>query len=340
MTHNPHDALAKAIFSDPGNAAGEFRSVLDPELAERLDFSSLQLCSGSFIDERLRARHSDLHFELHTNAGEEYLLHLLFEHQSTFDPKLPLRLHHYISRIWERWEIDHPRAKFAPPVISVVLYHGKKLWSGSTEFSDFLQIDPGTRPHVLPYIPKFRFVMDDLTGFDDSHLKARPAPVAARAALLVMKHIWHEKGFLRRVEDWTDLFRKNPHEPGSKRAAGPIVRYCFDVLNKVSPELLIRAFERCEVPEFQETVMSITDKLIHQGFEKGKQEGREEGIQEGREKGLLAGQRSLLRNQLVHRFGELPPDSEKRIASATREMLEVWAARVLDAKNLEEVFLP
>ncbi|MFO0714458.1 MAG: Rpn family recombination-promoting nuclease/putative transposase [Sandaracinus sp.] len=60
MTHTPHDALFKAVFSSPEHAEAELRAVLPARLARRIDWSTLALAGGSFVDEALKERHSDL----------------------------------------------------------------------------------------------------------------------------------------------------------------------------------------------------------------------------------------------------------------------------------------
>ncbi|MFO0715101.1 MAG: Rpn family recombination-promoting nuclease/putative transposase [Sandaracinus sp.] len=55
MTHTPHDALFKAVFSLPEHAEAELRAVLPARLARRIDWSTLALAGGSFIDEALKA---------------------------------------------------------------------------------------------------------------------------------------------------------------------------------------------------------------------------------------------------------------------------------------------
>ncbi|WP_437913535.1 Rpn family recombination-promoting nuclease/putative transposase [Sorangium sp. So ce302] len=62
MTPTPHDALFKSTFSQPEHAAVALRQALPAALAARIDFASLVLQPGSFIDEALAASHSDLLF--------------------------------------------------------------------------------------------------------------------------------------------------------------------------------------------------------------------------------------------------------------------------------------
>ena len=48
--HQPHDKLVKSTFSDPDNARAFLESHLPRKLARRIDWKSLTLVSGSFID--------------------------------------------------------------------------------------------------------------------------------------------------------------------------------------------------------------------------------------------------------------------------------------------------
>ncbi|MCP3963278.1 MAG: DUF4351 domain-containing protein [bacterium] len=62
------------------------------------------------------------------------------------------------------------------------------------------------------------------------------------------------------------------------------------------------------------------------------------GIEKGIEKGIQQGEASLLRRQLARRFDRLPDWVEQRLAGASRDELETWADRVLEARALEDVF--
>jgi predicted transposase/invertase (TIGR01784 family) len=122
----PHDASFKKTFSQVAHAAGELRAVLPPALVERIDFSSLALCSGSYVDEALRGSQSDLLFSARISSKPAFL-YLLFEHQSRPDVLMPLRLLGYILRILDDYvkNAESPaRALPLPLVVPVVLHHG------------------------------------------------------------------------------------------------------------------------------------------------------------------------------------------------------------------------
>ncbi|MDP3876397.1 MAG: Rpn family recombination-promoting nuclease/putative transposase [Methylobacter sp.] len=62
------------------------------------------------------------------------------------------------------------------------------------------------------------------------------------------------------------------------------------------------------------------------------------GMKIGMKIGIQQGAADLFKRQLRHRFGELPESVEQRLDVATPAELELWSERILDAKNLEDVF--
>ncbi|MEO5730914.1 MAG: Rpn family recombination-promoting nuclease/putative transposase, partial [Byssovorax sp.] len=56
----PHDALFKWTFSQREHAVGLLQAALSTELTAAVDWSTLRVEKGSFVDRALRSRHSDL----------------------------------------------------------------------------------------------------------------------------------------------------------------------------------------------------------------------------------------------------------------------------------------
>lgn len=121
MTRNPHDALFKAVCQHPENAAAELEHILRPELAAAVEWSTLALQSGSYVNPQLADRHSDLLFAARAkSSGLRLLVYLLFEHQSSNDPAMALRLLEYMVAIWDRFYGDHP-GQALPVILPAVL---------------------------------------------------------------------------------------------------------------------------------------------------------------------------------------------------------------------------
>jgi hypothetical protein len=194
MQPSPHDALFKAIFSDPETAAAELRSALPAAVADRIDFSTLRVEAGSFVDEELRFRHCDLLFSARV-AGRDALVYVLFEHQSSSDPLMALRMLRYVVRIWDVVLEREPGRTSLPLVVPVVLHHGERPWSGATQIADLVDLAEDGRVSLSPFVPRFGFAVDDLAVLSDAALLVRPLPAAAKLALAA----------LRDVRDATDL---------------------------------------------------------------------------------------------------------------------------------------
>lgn len=56
----PHDVLFRSTFSDPGRAAELLQCILDPDVLDITELATLQVESGTFVDEKMRSQHTDL----------------------------------------------------------------------------------------------------------------------------------------------------------------------------------------------------------------------------------------------------------------------------------------
>src|ERR1043166_8188491 len=80
---SPHDALFRGVHSQLEHARGTLRAMMPTALGEAIEWSTLSLRPGSFVDAALGAQHTDLLYSATWRDGSDALLHLLFEHQST-----------------------------------------------------------------------------------------------------------------------------------------------------------------------------------------------------------------------------------------------------------------
>lgn len=104
--HQPHDRLFRAVFSDASEAASLLQAALPDTVRNSFDWTTLTLVEGTFIDEDLRESQSDLLYQVeHVETGRPVSMYLLFEHQSSPDPWMRLRLLRYCCRIWVRPEV-------------------------------------------------------------------------------------------------------------------------------------------------------------------------------------------------------------------------------------------
>ena len=101
--HHPHDALVRTVLSDVTAATSFLQAHLAPAVSQRVDWATLRLVEGSFVDEAFRTSEADLLYEVAQCTGDASLWpYVLVEHQSTPDRWMRLRLLKYCCRIWER----------------------------------------------------------------------------------------------------------------------------------------------------------------------------------------------------------------------------------------------
>lgn len=333
MVANPHDALFKAVFGEPEHARGALRSMVPPVLAEVVDWSTLTLRPGSFVDPALREQHTDLLYSVMRGDGTETLVYFLFEHQSAppTDGFMAFRLLRYEVRIWERWRADHREAKKLPMIVPIVMYHGATAWPEALAFDALLDVGADLRPDVDPQLIRFSYVLHDLSAISDDEIHAGATRTAlARLTAMCFKHGRTRSDLLQILGQWIDVMREVAGAPNGLEALARVMRYILQVNEHVAPVALEALIERGIGPEAKEAIVTAGQQLIEQGRQEGRQEGRLEGRLEGRQESL----RILVRQ----RFGpEIDADVERRIAAASLEQVEIWFARILDAATLGEL---
>ena len=319
---NVHDAFFKRVFSEPRTAAGVFRALLPEDLGEALDLGRLARSADSFVDEELRSSYSDLLFLAGLRGRRKAFVYLLLEHQSTGKRLMGWHLLKYMTKIWAEWVKAHPNAKRLPPIIPVVVHQGRRPWRGPRSFQELIDLPPALAA-ARPFVPAFRFVLDDLPGVPAGDLLARPMPPLARAAFVLMKAV-RQGDPLRALDRLADTLRELVGEPHGPEGIAVLVRYTVSAA-KVTLEAVRKSLGRLIGPSAGEIVMTTAQELI----EEGKRIGEELGEQRGE-------QRVLLR-QMERRFGPVPEAAVERVRAASAPLLDEWADRILTAASLDEV---
>ena len=183
VPQSPHDALFRFTFGNPENAAALIRSNLPERIASRIDWRSLRLESGSYVDPSAQWRHSDLVFTAKID-GRAGFLYVLLEHQSSPDPLMPLRMLGYVVRLWEELARRKAKTTRLPAVLPLVVYHGDTAWNAPTRLVDIIDLDDVTKIELAPHLPELAFVLDDLTARGEQQIRGRRLPVAAMLTAL------------------------------------------------------------------------------------------------------------------------------------------------------------
>ena len=153
-----HDALVRRVLGDLAAASAWLQARLPDDMAQHLDFATLQLQPGTFIDDELRRSETDVLFQVRHRSGRTVFVYVLVEHQSTVDFWLRLRLLRYHVRIWEKERMRQPEVHELTPIVSVVLHHGPREWTPSSRFEDLYN----ARVRDLSGACRFRHVLVEL----------------------------------------------------------------------------------------------------------------------------------------------------------------------------------
>jgi predicted transposase YdaD len=316
-------------FARPEHAEGELRRLLPAELAARIDWPTLALFPGTYVDDALRSRHSDLLFSATCAGKAPVLLYLLFEHQSTDDPLMAFRLLRYMVRIWDEHLRDHPTAARLPAILPLVLHHSPGGWTSPTDFHALLDLDAEALPLVAAHVPSFRFLLDDVSAESDEALRARAMTALGRLVLFCLRHAREPGRFAHEIARWLGLIAEARDAPGGAEALLLIWRYIVTANNPADPQELVKQLLAVVGKQEEREIMSIADWY--------EDRGRQAGLEKGRDEGLKIGARNLLLRQLRARFGALPAAAEAHIQAADAAQLDIWADRILTAATLDDV---
>ncbi len=325
---NPHDALYKAVFARPENALALLRSGLPAEVVDLLDPASLELETTTFVDDDLREQRSDLLFRARLRSnGQEVFVYVLVEHQRKQETFMVLRVLGYLVRIWEEWRRLHPDARRLPVIVPLVLHQGPSPWTQARSMAELYDAPPDVVDLLSSLVPVLDLAFDDLGEQSVAGAAAAGAPVLARLARGLLRAMADPRTDPGQVfESLGELLRELIGLPGGSADLRLLVLYTVLVHPGVDVTDLGERVRRVAGSEAKEIVMSTAQQLFDQGFGQGEAKGQVQAL------------RRALTRQLGARFGTLSPSVVARIEKASVDELDAWILRVLDARQVEDVF--
>ena len=313
---NPHDALFRAVFGDPDNAAELLRSILPAAITAAIDWRTLRRVEGSFVDEALRGKRADVLFRA-VIGDRVTLIYMLNEHKSEEDPWTALQMLRYSVAIWEQFRREHPDEHTLPPILPIVLHHGSQPWRGPRDLRSLISLD-GLPGQVAAMQPEFWFQLDDLSALDGEALQARQMSIEALLPLLHLQCMRGVPDTAALLVSWRSLYRRLLATPKGRSIAHLLVSYTAAVSND-EPERLRLAFQQIE-PAMESDYMTTAEQLIQRGLK--------QGVTQGTVQVLLA--------LLEQRFGLLSETTVQRVRGSSVEQLEQIARTILTAATLDE----
>ena len=328
VTSTPHDALFRGVFEHTPHAEAELRHVLPAAIVDAIDWRSLTLQPGTYVDDELAKRHSDLLFSATLAlSGDPLLVFVLCEHQSSDDALMPVRLLEYMIRIWRRFVAEHPGEPL-PPIIPVVVAHAADGWRSPVELADLCT--PHLPPSIRATLPNFRYALDDLAHVSDEDLHRRAMQAVPRLALWLMRDVRRAETFLRNLPRWAPTFQAIARSPTHRESALRLLRYVALVCDEVHYDRF-RANLQKLAPATEPLNMTIAERLHAEGRAEGKAEGKAEGRAEGKADAILL---------ILEARGLLVDDAVRVRITACHDLprLEHWLSRAVTVEHAADIF--
>lgn len=316
-----HDALVHNVFSRREAFATELRHVLPRDAVPSFDFSSLRPAPTKHTNEKLRELRSDLHYVIDFVDGDDRApIHLLVEHLSAPEVRMPRRAHGYVGGIWDAYVNDHPEDRRTVPFVVPILLLQHPARNTPTRLSDIQSTPPRLRS-LLGAPVELTMLVDDFSGSVMDDLQTDPATLALVELARAFLNAFENPGALseRRIAELAPLFDVLL-EHGRPEDVRMLWVYVLSAFDEGSPlhDLVSKAISKIT----KEEVMGVEDLIDCV---------RADSEAKGQAKSLLW--------VLEHRAIAVAESVRERVL-ATRDpsLLQRWFERAFSVTSAEELF--
>ncbi|WP_051822757.1 Rpn family recombination-promoting nuclease/putative transposase [Desulfonatronum thiodismutans] len=313
--NNIHDTFFRETMSHKEVAADFLANYLPAKVLKHIKLDTLAITKDSFVDEKQAEHYSDLLYQIMLSSDRPGFVYFLFEHKSYPDRFVVLQLLRYIIEIWELHLKQNQKAKTLPLIIPIVIYHGKPKGK-AIRLSELVDIPD---PELSAYVPGFDLAFYDFSPETDEIIKGQ---ILNQLVMLCLQ-ARNTPEDVEKIWEIIALVIQMDENATSMHWLEKIFRYVLSVMD-IEPEEMQNMFTQSLSAGKGGMFMTVAERLELRGETRGLQKGRGE----------------LLQRQITKRFGKsiTDIDVQERLRKATPEQLDLWAERILDAKNVGEVF--
>ncbi len=314
-----HDTFFRETMSHKEVAADFLVNYLPAKVLKHIRLNTLAITKDTFVDKKQAEHYSDLLYRVNLTNNRPGFVYFLFEHKSYPDRYVVLQLLRYLVEIWELFLKQNKKAGKLPLIIPIVVYHGKPKGK-AIRIVDLIDLPD---QELAAYVPDF-----DMAFYDFSP-KAEEA-IKGQILTQLTIHCLQAKNSPEQVEKLLKiilLLAQLPEDATSMHWIELIFRYVLSVMD-IEPEVVQDITRKSLSAGKGEMFMTVAERLEQRGEIRGLHKGRVEGRGE------------ILHRQINKRFGMSVTDIEvqERLRKATPEQLDLCAERILDARNIDDVF--
>lgn len=169
VVNNPHDKFFKQVLGDRKTAKDFLTNYLPQDLLSTIELDSLEIQKDTYIDEELREQLSDILYTVKIKGKKGYI-YFLFEHKSYPYQAIALQLLKYMVKIWDQKAIKENKSTL-PPVIPLLLYHGKEKWQHNPNLSSLIEGIEELPDNIKRYIPDYEYVFYDFSPYSAEDIR-------------------------------------------------------------------------------------------------------------------------------------------------------------------------
>jgi hypothetical protein len=165
------------------------------------------------------------------------------------------------------------KAKKLPIILPIVLYHGRKKWEISTQFSGIIE---GPFKAFKEYVPDFKYILFDLTQYTDEQIKGN---VQTQLALLLLKYIL-DPDLLEKLPDILSLLSEIINQDTGLQTLEVLLRYLYSTIEDKNMDKVKNIFEQTLSNKKGVSAMAtIAEKFINEGIQQGLHQAIELGLE-------------------------------------------------------------
>lgn len=315
-----HDRSYHRLFSEPQLLEDLVRNFVDEAWINDLDFTGMERVNTKFHSEALERRDGDIIVRipfLQANQHAIYLL-LLLEFQSTDDQWMALRFGTYIHLLYEQLVREKRLAPDGrlPPVFPLLLYNGDNHWKSATNLKSLISLPKNTP--LWQYQPDMRYYLVDESRYPNGKAGS------LSGLIFRLENARTPAEFKAALEEMVEAVPA--HLDSVKRAVAVWITHVL------APHKGIKLSPR-DIEDLDEVKNMLATRI-----EQWEVEILEKGVEQGIERGIEKGEATLLLKMLELKYGSLPSWANEKVTGASATHIERWAAKMLSATALEDVF--
>ena len=290
MTNKHHDLGYKEVFSYPEFVQQLIEGFAPKEIAELMDFSTLENHSGSYITPLFEEKIEDVVWSVEmvypsseANQSEQtepqpeqrqrIYLYILLEFQSRVDYTMPIRLLHYVACFYDyliKTTALTP-SEGLPPVFPIVLYNGSRRWTAKTDIYTLIQPEPPS--FLRAYQPHLRYYLIDEGAYTDAELGLTPSPLSGMFSVENAGDSW--ESLQRAVDRIVAIIQADPNKERLDRV---ITRWIKRHLSRLGVDIQLDQLNSLieDKDMLAENLENLVKKERLQGIEQGYQKAQAE----------------------------------------------------------------